>query len=191
MTRTPTHLPTTLQTPRLRLRPFTAADAQRVALFVGERDVARMLARVPYPYAEADAIRWIADPSETDRWAIVHANGVIGAVAVEQRAGVGAVLGYWLGKPFWGRGLMTEAAGAVVAAWRAAHPTTPLHCDHADDNPASRAVIRKLGFVPTGTRTGWSLARNAEVTLSTYRLPTPAVPARASSAVPRPDLIPA
>jgi RimJ/RimL family protein N-acetyltransferase len=48
----------TIETPRLQLRPFQTSDALRVADLVGDWDVARMLARVPHPYAVEDAQKW-------------------------------------------------------------------------------------------------------------------------------------
>lgn len=181
-----TTLPGTLMTPRLKLRAPVLADASRIAMFIGEWDVAKMLSRVPYPYREADAIWWInnGQPAGGRHYVLVHANGVIGVVGIDARADGTMELGYWLAKPFWGRGLMTEAAGAVVAAYRMINPKAPLACSHFDDNPGSKRVIEKLGFEATGERSAHSLARHAPVTLLTYRLPVMA-------SAPPPTLIPA
>jgi [ribosomal protein S5]-alanine N-acetyltransferase len=181
-------MPETLTTTRLRLRAPVAADAQRIATFIGDWDVAKMLSSPPYPYREADALSWIATlTSETSAtYALVHANGVIGVVGIEQRHNGVAELGYWLAKPFWGRGLMTEAARAVVKAARACAPDAPLSCGHFDDNGASKRVIEKLGFVATGARVDRSVSRNADVRVVTYRLPT-----TASAVVRTPSLTPA
>jgi RimJ/RimL family protein N-acetyltransferase len=204
-------MPETLSTPRLRLRAPVAADASRIATFIGDWDVVKMLSRVPYPYREADAEAWIAnlDRARGAHYALVHANGVIGVVGVEQcenashaglagggaqeaagasalrasggtRAGLAgggaqeeraAELGFWLAKPFWGRGLMTEAARAVISSSRSCGPRAQIATGHLDENAASKRVIEKLGFVPTGERTARSLSRNADVRLVTYRLP--------------------
>jgi RimJ/RimL family protein N-acetyltransferase len=122
---------------------------------------------------------------------LVHANGVVGVIGLEVKPEVGIELGYWLAKPFWGRGLMTEAARAVLAAARAADPCAELLCSHVEDNLASQKVIAKLGFVPTGRTTRWSVSRDAEVTLMTYRLPMSSLPERAMLTAPAPVLTPA
>jgi [ribosomal protein S5]-alanine N-acetyltransferase len=170
-------IPSTLQTPRLRLRAPVQADAGRIAMFIGKWEVARMLSRVPYPYTEADAISWIADPgSEPHRYALVHANGVVGAVGlgVLGEASGALELGYWLAQPFWGRGLMTEAAGAVIAALRASDPSVRITCSHFADNVGSRRVIEKLGFVRTGDRRIACLSRGTDVHAIEYSLPVAA-----------------
>jgi RimJ/RimL family protein N-acetyltransferase len=173
MTHTPHTMPTTLMTPRLRLRAPVLADASRIAMFIGAWDVAKMLATVPHPYTEADAKRWIADPGhEPVRFVVVHANGVIGAIGAGSRDKSGALeLGYWLAQPFWGRGFMTEAVSAVIKALRSCDECVTVTCSHFADNPASSAVIRKLGFVPTGDRQTMSVARGETVRALTYRLP--------------------
>jgi [ribosomal protein S5]-alanine N-acetyltransferase len=178
-------MPETLSTTRLRLRAPVAADGQRIATFIGDWDVVKMLSRVPHPYREADATSWIASlKRETSAtYALVHANGVIGVVGIEQRHDGVAELGYWLAKPFWGRGLMTEAARAVVKAARACAPDAALSCGHFDDNAASKRVIEKLGFVATGVLMDRSVSRDAAVRVVTYRLPT------AASAVVRPPAL--
>jgi [ribosomal protein S5]-alanine N-acetyltransferase len=189
----PCHLmPETMTTQRLRLRAPVQADASRIAMFIGDWDVAKMLARVPHPYREADAIAWIGsvDRSKRANYVLVHANGVIGAVGIEQRADGVAELGYWLAKPFWGRGLVTEAATAVINAARVCGPRAAITCSHFDDNPASERVIQKLGFVATGEQQARSVSRNADVRLLTYRLPV-VIPTRATAATSPPELTPA
>ena len=175
-------MPMTLQTQRLRLRAPDLADASRIAMFIGEWDVVRMLSRVPYPYTEQDANRWIANSGQGHRYVLVHANGVVGAVGLEVRDDSGALeLGYWLAKPFWGRGLVNEAAAAVIFALRQHDPRAAITCSHFVDNEGSARVIRKLGFVQTGERMIKSVSRGVEVRTLTYRLPILAAPAARSS----------
>jgi RimJ/RimL family protein N-acetyltransferase len=183
-------MPATLLTQRLKLRAPVCADASRIAMFIGDWDVARMLEAVPHPYNEADAIRWIDSPFLGQRWVMVHANGVIGAVGLELKSDGAVALGYWLAKPFWGRGLVTEAALTVINAARCCGPTAVITSGHFADNPASQRVLQKLGFVATGDIQIRSRSRNAEVRLLTYRLPVAAATAAIASASP-PELTPA
>lgn len=55
--------------------------------------------------------------------------------------------GYCLGRAWWGRGYMTEALQAVVDYWFSETDGQWLACCHAVNNPASGAVMRKVGFV--------------------------------------------
>jgi [ribosomal protein S5]-alanine N-acetyltransferase len=166
-------IPTALFTPRLKLRAPVLADASRIATFIGDWEVAKMLSTVPYPYCETDAVTWISgqQPSGVGPYVLVHANGVIGAVSIELQSDGTPELGYWLAKPFWGRGLMTEAAAAVIMVSRAAAPKGIIACSHIVGNDGSKRVIEKLGFTATGERMMRCLARNTEVRLLTYRLP--------------------
>jgi RimJ/RimL family protein N-acetyltransferase len=171
--------PSVLATPRLKLRPLAFEDAPRIAMFASDAAVARMTARLPHPYSEQDARAFIASAAAAHSWAVVHANGVIGVVGLDDRGAAGLELGYWLGKPFWGRGIVTEAAGAVIIASLRACSTRAVTACHFEDNPASGRVLEKLGFQATGTfQMVRCIARNADVRAPTYRLlPATTVPA--------------
>ena len=55
-------------------------------------------------------------------------------------------LGYWLGHPYWGRGLMTEAAKALIKAAFESLDYTTLWCGYYDGNERSHRVQDKCGF---------------------------------------------
>lgn len=74
---------------------------------------------------------------------------LIGGVGIADRNGESEI-GYWIVPSHWGRGYATEAARAVVAAARDSLRIDRLVSGHFLDNPASGAVLRKLGFVVTG-----------------------------------------
>ncbi len=59
-------------------------------------------------------------------------------------------IGYWIAKPFWGRGLATEAGQALVDYARNELAAPAVTAGHYDDNPASGRVLEKLGFRYTG-----------------------------------------
>lgn len=71
-----------------------------------------------------------------------------------QRTGL-RELGYWLGRPFWGQGLMTEAANALVADFFK-HAGQELWSGYFPANAASRNVLAKLGFQPSHRETAQS-----------------------------------
>lgn len=173
-------------TARLKLRPLTIEDAPRIAMFASDVDVARMTARIPHPYSERDAQGFIAGAAVGKALAIVHANGVIGVIGLEPRGADEAELGYWLGKPFWGRGFVTEAGRAVIASSLQSCPNLTVTASHFQDNPASGHVLAKLGFTLSGERMIRSIARNADVRALTFRLSRPAAPRSPSPLPPRP-----
>jgi len=146
--------PPTLTTPRLFLRAPAATDAAAIAALANDLAVARWLSRMPHPYGLDDARAYIADvvPKEW-AWLIAEREDrrVLGVISLWPAASADAVeLGYWIGRPFWGQGYATEAAGAVVAHGRKALAGRPFVASFAEDNPASARVLAKLGFAPVG-----------------------------------------
>lgn len=131
-----------LKTDRLILRHPRVEDATAVAALVGNLNVSRWLTRVPHPYTDADATNFI-DQQITGRrktFFIEMKDAVVGCI------GTVSELGYWLGQPYWGQGIVTEAARAVTAHHFAdGHDT--LQSGHFVGNAASRNVLTKLGFV--------------------------------------------
>ena len=162
----------TIETNRLTLRPFLASDAVQVATLAGDWDVARMCARIPHPYDEDDARRWFGTlpkaraDGQGFTFALANAqDGVVGAMSLERRKdGDPLVLGYWLGKPYWGRGLATEAGAAILAHATEDLGVADFRSEHFAENEASGNVLRKLGFSYTGdVRAMHCMARGAKV----------------------------
>ncbi len=145
-----------LTTARLVLRHWSEADAP--ALFSLAADPAIGLAAGWSPHrSEAESrevIRTVFAAPEV--YAVtMRGNGeAVGCAGLTPAAGADgsltaggeAVLGYWTGRSHWGRGIATEAAGALL---RHAFTTLGLRavwCAHYDGNAASRRVMEKCGF---------------------------------------------
>lgn len=160
-----------LVTRRLTLRRPTALDADDIALWLGNWNVARMLGPVPFPYHRKDAQEWLAslDGKPDSLVYTIHRERLIGVVSVD---GGGPVprLGYWLAEPWHGRGFMTEAAHALLSHAFAKDGIEAVVSSVFIDNPASLRVQEKLGFAVTGLGEIWSRSRAAIVTTLTTRL---------------------
>lgn len=150
----------TLETGRLVLRPFRSSDADAVQALANDADVARNTLNIPHPYAKEDAVAWIeSHPGQLEsRQAVTYAvtapaeGGVIGAVGlILELEHERAELGYWIGRPYWGRGYATEAARAVVAWGFSALALHRIHASHFPRNPASGRVLRKVGMRHEGS----------------------------------------
>lgn len=138
----------TLTTDHLILRPFVLEDAPRVRELAGDPDVALMTTRVPHPYEEGMAEEWIASLGGEVVFAVVEAEGrLVGAVGLrlepEHRR---AELGFWIGKPYWGRGYATEAGRAVVDHGFRDLGLERIYARHLPENPASGRVLEKIGM---------------------------------------------
>jgi ribosomal-protein-alanine N-acetyltransferase len=143
---------------RCRIRPFRGDDAPSIAAHANNRKVWRNLRDLmPHPYALADAESFIAtvtaDPRPT-HFAIEVDGAAVGGMGLRLRENierVGAELGYWLGEPFWGRGILSEAVPAFTRWALAEFELTRIEAIVFEWNPASARVLEKAGFVREGT----------------------------------------
>jgi RimJ/RimL family protein N-acetyltransferase len=158
----------TLQTQRLLLRPAQVGDAEPIARYLNDFDVAGNLARVPFPYHLSDAKAWLRTrrpnlPVEDTNFSIeLPGHGLVGHVGFHLGQ-QGPIIGYWLGKPFWNQGIMTEAVAASVDWFFKATDHQELYSGVFYFNGASLAIQDKLGFTEIGRSTLLCLARGAEV----------------------------
>lgn len=169
-----------LTTARLLLRPTRMADAKRIALLAGDYHVACMTARIPYPYGLSDAEDWLAATNaEGGAFAIDLDGELIGCcgTAVEDEAT--AEIGYWIGRPWWGRGFATEAVEALVGYEFFVARRRKLVALRFADNPASGRVLEKNGFQETGTSESWCTARGRTLPSLMYECRRPGLAARA------------
>ncbi|WBY18012.1 GNAT family N-acetyltransferase (plasmid) [Erythrobacteraceae bacterium WH01K] len=164
-----------LLTERLVLRRPELGDVEAIVSIVGDWDVARRLARVPYPYGTDDAHFFLDEvvPSEWV-WAItlIGDDTLIGAVGLtpeEDRNS--AELGYWLSPAHAGKGIATEAATEVVRFGFESLRLPLVTSGYFEDNPASGRVLRKLGFIETGPGERSSMAAGSTVPSVEMELP--------------------
>jgi len=165
-----------LVTQRLRLRFPIAADAPAVARHADDPGVARNTTGIPIPYTLDQAQAFLerarlGDPAREALFAVCLTGGgggshgdegaeVIGMLGFHANEDGAIEVGYWLGRPFWGFGYMTEALRGAMAWAGGPWGRRWVVSGHFDDNPASRRVLIKAGFLPTGEiRWRFSLAR--------------------------------
>ena len=103
------------------VRDWSPVDREALVRNADNRAVWRNLTHsFPHPYTRADADAWFAHLAalpEPTSWAIEVAGAAVGGIGLDPGEGVfarSADFGYWLGEPSWGRGIMTEAARAVI-----------------------------------------------------------------------------
>jgi RimJ/RimL family protein N-acetyltransferase len=145
---------TSLSTERLVLRAPQERDIEQLVMLADNRHVAEMLARMPYPYGEAEARSFLA-MARSLRAGVTYALTTSGTGAFVGCAGLnvtdrGLELGYWIGEPYWRRGYATEASHALVDLAFTRTKIQVLHASTRVINPASRRVIHKCGFQYAG-----------------------------------------
>lgn len=157
-----------LRTRRFVLRQPVMGDAQPLARYLNDFEVSGNLARVPFPYHLSDARAWLRTrlptlPVEATNFAIdLPGKGLVGQVGFHQGP-QGPIIGYWLGRPYWGQGLMTEAVTACLDWFFGATQHPVVYSGVFTFNAASLAIQAKLGFTETGRSSLLCLARGAEV----------------------------
>ena len=158
-----------IRTKRLVLRELQPADAQRIAALGGDWDVASMTGRIPYPYSADAAQHWLAGVAAGEVvFAIDHLGELIGICGYAPLDDGSAEMGYWLGKPYWGKGYATEAARALINYGFGKGGVTRFTCSHFTDNPLSARVVAKLGFRAVGLGKGWCEARQQDLPALSY-----------------------
>lgn len=158
----------TITTERLVLRPLEMADAQIICKLADDLEVARWLTNMPHPYRPEDAVEFISQQRSNNGhvWAITFENQPVGIIGHVRELGYWL---YWLGRDYWGHGYATEAGMAFLAAIDARFGALDITASCFDDNPASKRVLNKLGFVKTGESTAKAKARLEPSAVSHYR----------------------
>ena len=139
------------------IRSYRTDDAESLARYANNRNVSRnMRDTFPYPYTLQDAQQWIQlarRQRPEANFAIASASEVIGGIGLTFRNDVHrrtAEIGYWLGEPFWGRGIATAALRALSEYAFDEHDLARLEAYVYEWNPASMRVLEKAGYVREG-----------------------------------------
>lgn len=168
-----------LESDRVLLRPYVLRDAARVQSLAGDHAVADTTLNIPHPYEDGMAEQWIGGHEALFAagthaiYAVVDkaSSELLGTVGltIERRFNK-ANLGYWIGKPYWGRGYATEAAGLIVAYGFRELGLHRIASTHIVRNPASGRVMQKLGMQYEGTLRGDTMKWDRYEDLCVYGL---------------------
>lgn len=144
---------TILKSGLLLLRPWQPGDEDSLIKYGNNKKIAMNLRdRFPQPYTQKDAEEWIniaGNQTPKTNFAIVvdgHAVGGIGLMLGDDVFRLSAELGYWLGEPYWGKNITTEAVKLVTGYGFDTLSLVRIHAGVFDWNPASGRVLEKAGF---------------------------------------------
>lgn len=176
---TPLTIPTLpTQSGRFTLRPFTLADAPDVHSHLADPRIAATTT-IQHPYPDGAAASWISTHGSAAEagtglvWAIASPEDdrVIGAISImltpAHRRGE---LGYWLAVPWWGQGVMSEAARAVVAYGFAVLGLHRIQAKCLPGNVGSARVMEKAGMTFEGVLRGYTYTKGNFVDLAMYAI---------------------
>jgi len=140
------------------VRPWLPSDVSALARLADNRAIWRNLRDAfPNPYAKKDARAWVRAVTRQipcQHFAIVLEGGALaGGIGIipgsDVHAGT-AEIGYWLGEPFWGRGIMTAVLAAFTGFAFKEFRLRRLSAYVLEWNPASMRVLEKCGYAAEG-----------------------------------------
>ncbi len=140
-----------LHSKRLLLRPLHKSDAPSIEAICSQRTVSETLAAVPYPYPQGGAHDWLEREAKGlagINMAIAHKGDLIGVIGIKPSSErtIGDFvpsIGYWLDRPFWGKGYMQEAVSRLLDWYLPHEPTERIRAAVFEDNPPLSWCIAK------------------------------------------------
>ncbi|MGX7163164.1 GNAT family N-acetyltransferase [Enterococcus massiliensis] len=147
-----------LQTKRMILRPWTTADGEKLFELASDNRVGPMAGWPPHISVEnsREIIETVLSDPLTFALALREAPeeviGSIGIMTNEEQArqpfmaSSDAEIGYWLGVPFWGKGLMPEAMTEILRYGFEELAIPVMWCGYYEGNEKSKRVQEKAGF---------------------------------------------
>jgi RimJ/RimL family protein N-acetyltransferase len=146
---------------QIHLSEFRPSDKDALIEHLNEREIYDRTLRIPFPYTGADADEWLAIVAKVTRqqgcpvqWAIRTTDdsliGGCGFDGFEVGKSHRAEIGYWLAKPYWGRGIMTAVVQRVCHYAFDEFGLVKITAHVFAHNPASARVLEKCGFQEEG-----------------------------------------
>lgn len=145
-----------LETKRLVLRHWEDSDARSLYEYAKDPAIGPIAGWPPHKSVEESLhiIRTVFTGAECYAICEKGSNQAIGAIELKLKGHTDLTdrddeceLGYWLGKPFWGRGYMPEAAAELLRRGFEDLGMNAIWCGYYDGNAQSKRVQEKLGFV--------------------------------------------
>lgn len=141
------------------LRPWTMEDVDSVYLYANNEKIAANLRDVfPFPYAYDDARQFVLSciqaGEERQLARAIQIDGrAVGSISVTLGEDVyrkSGEIGYWLGEPFWGRGIMSRAIRRMCEEAFSRYDIARIHAEPYAANLGSRRALEKAGFTLEG-----------------------------------------
>ena len=165
-----------LTTVGLLIRELLLDDWQAMQRIGGHPLVAPTLATVTSPWVEVEVKTWSVHSLFRGRpgfrAAIVLSEfGVIGSLGLDKAPGPeNQSCAYFIDPAFWGQGYATVALWCFLKTFGPRFDLSEIGANYFEDNPASGAVLRKLGFKKSGSGMAKSQARLEPAPVTLYRL---------------------
>lgn len=137
----------------IKLREFENSDCFRLAELCNNKNIWNNVRDIfPSPYTQKDAEFFIglcnsSHPATT--FAIELHSELVGCIGLELQTDIhkkSAEIGYWIGEPFWGKGIASQAVLLMVEYGFEKFGLNRIYAGVYDYNKASCRVLEKSGF---------------------------------------------
>lgn len=168
-----------ITTDRLRLRAMEPQDIDGFVRDLSDWEVQQWLSQPPFPYQRKDGEAYMAivqgnhaTPHPT-LFVIADkaSDAALGAACVDIDAEGTGVLGYWLGRAHWGRGIMPEAVATLLRHARGHPDLRRLRAVTDPDNVRSQRVLAACGLMDRGLAARADPSRRGSIQMREYELP--------------------
>lgn len=156
-----------IKTDRLILKkPKSKQDILSIVSQIGDWEVVKWLAMVPYPYTYNDCESYLKESNNNElALNIFLDNQLIGGVGLHLHNDNYYELGYWLGKDYWGKGYATESSKKLLEYALEKLNSPKIKSGYFVDNLSSGNVLKKLGFKEVGIEKRYSDSNKKEMDL--------------------------
>lgn len=145
----------------IHLTPYRQSDKANLIQYINDAEINRNTLAIPHPYTEKDADDWLKGTFQELEKFNMYANWVIrnkedeliGCIGRQMLYGKDShtdEVGYWLARPYWGQGIMTEVVKAFCDYWFKNSPLIRFTAAVFAYNGASARVLEKAGFQKEG-----------------------------------------
>ena len=143
----------------INIRPWTPEDTAQLAAICNNKKIwLNVRDRFPHPYTINNAVEWISyalTQKPVQNMAIIYKDKIAGSIGVMLKDDVyrkSIEIGYFLGEPFWGKGIATTAVGLLLEYIQAHFDVIRIYAEVFGHNTASMKVLEKNGFHLEGIR---------------------------------------
>lgn len=137
----------------IHLRPWTSADLENLVKYANNKKIFDNLRDMfPHPYTLEDGrqfIERVTKDNPTQVFAIEVDGEAVGSVGIFPQSDIhrkNAEIGYWLGEPYWGRGIATEAVKQIIEYGFATFDISRIWAVPFPTNLGSQRVLEKAGL---------------------------------------------
>ena len=152
----------TLQTERLTLRPWKESDAEALYRYACNPNIGPIAGWPPHTSVEnsREIIKTVLSAPGTYAVVLKETNETVGSVGImTARSEIRSAkmtdseceIGYWIGEPYWGQGLIPEAVGKLIRYAFEDLQMITIWCGYYDGNEKSKRAQEKCGFIYSHT----------------------------------------